>query len=138
MQSARDLVAVVVELASGMKDGEDDLRGRLAAGMAIDGNAATVVDDGDRAVDVNRDVDLVAVSGQRLVDRVVDDLVDQMVQPGRTGRPDVHGRALPHGLQPFENLDLVGAVVIGGPVSVRASAFSDTTTSSTCSSRCSL
>ena len=29
-----------------------------------------------------RDVDLVAEPGQRFVDRVVDDLVDEMMQPG--------------------------------------------------------
>ena len=78
----------------------------------IDGNAAAVVDDGDRAVDVDGDVDLIAEAGQRLVDRVVDDLVDQMVQPARPGRPDVHRRPLANRLQALENLDLVGGVVV--------------------------
>ena len=53
------------------------------------------------------------IPGQRLVDRVVDDLVNQMVQPDRARRPDVHRRALAHGLEAFEHLDLVGAVVVG-------------------------
>ena len=78
----------------------------------IDRDAAAVVDDGDRAVDVDRDVDLIAEAGQRLVDRVVDDFVDEVVQPGRPGRPDVHRRPLADGLEPFEDLDLVGAVVV--------------------------
>ena len=80
--------------------------------MTIDRNAAAVVDDRDRAVDVDRDVDLIAVPGQRLVDRVVDDFVDEMVQAGRTGRADVHRRPLADGLEPFEDLDLVGGIVV--------------------------
>ena len=56
--------------------------------VLVDRNAAAVVDDGHRAVDVNRDVDLVAEAGQRLVDRVVDDLADEVMQPGRSGRAD--------------------------------------------------
>ena len=81
--------------------------------MPIDRNAAAVVDDRDRVVDVNRDVDLIAEAGQRLVDRVVDDLVDEVVQTGRAGRPDVHRRALPHRLEALEDLDLVRAVLVG-------------------------
>ena len=71
--------------------------------------------DGDRAVDVDRDVDLIAEAGQRLVDRVVDDLVDQVMQAGGPGRADVHRRPLADGLEPFEDLDLVGAVVVVAP-----------------------
>jgi hypothetical protein len=61
---------------------------------------------------VDRDVDIAAETRQRLVDRVVDDLVDQMVQPRDAGRADVHGGTLADRLEAFENLDLVGAVVV--------------------------
>ena len=112
VQAARHLVAVVVELAAGVQHGQHDFRGRLAAGVLIDGNAAAVVDDGDRIVDVERDVHLVAVAGERLVDRVVDDLVDQVMESRRTGRADVHRGTLAHGLETLEDLDLVRAVVV--------------------------
>ena len=116
MQTARHLVAVVVELAAGVEHREHDFGRRLAAVVLVDRNAAAVVDDGDRAVDVNRDVDLIAEAGQRLVDRVVDDFVDEMMQSGRPGRPDVHRRPQADGFEAFENLDLVGGIVrhIGG------------------------
>ena len=110
VQTAGHLVGVVLELAAGVQLGHHDLGRRAAVGHRIDRNAAAVVDDRDRVVDVDGDVDLVAVPGQRLVDRVVDDFVDQMVQARCTGRADVHGRPLANGLQAFENLDLVGAV----------------------------
>ena len=121
VQAAGHLVAVVVELAAGVQHGQHDFGRRLAARVAIDRNAAAVVDDGDRVVDVDGDVDLVAEPGQRLVDRVVDDLVDEVMQSGRAGRPDVHGRPLADRLEPLEDLDLVRAVVVGGgAVAVRA------------------
>ena len=106
-----------------MQHRQHDFRGRLAALVAIDRDAAAVVDDRDRSVDVNRHVHLVAESGQGLVDRVVDDFVHEVVQAGRTGRPDVHRGTLPDRFQAFQHLDAVGRVVgdvLCGPVSVVA------------------
>ncbi len=51
------------------------------------------------------DDDVVAVAGQRLVDRVVDDLEHQVVQAGAVGGvADVHAGALAHRLQAFQDL----------------------------------
>jgi hypothetical protein len=80
VQAAGDLVGRVLELAAGMQHCEHDLGGRLAALVPIDRNPAAVIDDRDRVVDVDRDVDLIAEPGQRFVDRVVHDLVDEMMQ----------------------------------------------------------
>ena len=73
--------------------------------MHVGRDAAAVVDDRDRVVEVDGDVDLVAIAGQSLVDGVVDDLVDQVVQPRAGGGADVHGRTLAHRRQSFQNLD---------------------------------
>ena len=112
MQAAGHLVAAAVaELAARVQDGEHDLDGRLALLLHHrDRDAAAVVDDGDRVVGVDRDVDRVAVARQRLVDRVVDDLVDQVVQAAHTGRADVHARPLAHGLEALEDGDVLGVV----------------------------
>src|SRR5262249_38735399 len=112
VQTARDFVAVVVELAARVKHREYDFGRGLAARVPVDGNATAVVDDGDRVVDVNRDIHLIAVPGERFVDRVVDDFVHEVMQTRRTGRPDVHGWAFPDRLKAFQNLDLVRAVVL--------------------------
>ena len=45
-----------------------------------------------------------------LVDRVVDDLVDQVVEARRTRGTDVHPGPLAHGLQALENRDVLGRV----------------------------
>ena len=66
-------------------------------GVDIHRDAAAVVGDGDRVVGVDGDDDAVAVAGQRLVDRVVDDLEDHVVQAGAViGVADVHAGALAH------------------------------------------
>jgi hypothetical protein len=77
---------------------------------------AAVVDHRDGVVDVDGDADRVAEPGQGLVDGVVHHFIDEVVESRRAGRADVHGRALPHGLEPLEDLDLVGAVIGGGGI----------------------
>ena len=111
VQSARDLVAVRIELAAGVQLRHHHLRRRDAfLGVNVDRNAAAVVHDRDRIVDVNRYFNLGRMTSQRLVNGVVDHLVDQVVQPGFAGRTDVHGRTKPNGLESFEHFDTAGIV----------------------------
>ncbi len=106
MQTAGDLVAAAAELSTGVQDGQGEGRGRkLLAGRDVGRDATTVVGDADRTVVVERDDDGVAVAGEGLVDRVVDDLPDQVVEAADTGRADVHTGTLAHRFQAFEDLD---------------------------------
>ena len=73
MKTAGNLVAVVVELAASVQFGQCDFRGAslgfvLVVPLDCRGNAATVVDYGDRVVGVDRDLDLRGVAGQGFVD----------------------------------------------------------------------
>ena len=54
---------------------------------------------------------MMAIAGQGLVDRVVDDLIDQMVKTRHARRADVHAGTLADGFQTLENLDLAGVVL---------------------------
>src|SRR5262249_23276429 len=111
VKTARDLVRRVLELASRVQHGQHDFRGRLAALLVdVDGNAAPIVADGARTVRVQDDLDAVAVAGKRLVDRVVDGLVDQVMQPVRARIADVHRRPPPHGLETLEHLDVTRGI----------------------------
>jgi len=120
VQAARDLVAVLVELAARVQLGERDLGG-AAPGLVLvvhlhpGRDAAPVVGHADRVVAVDGHDDVVAMPGQRLVDGVVDHLEHQVVQTGAVrGVTDVHARALAHRFQPFKDLDGVAAVVARG------------------------
>ncbi len=115
MQTTRNLVAVGVEFAAGMQHGHDDLGSRAPfLGLHVDRNAAAVVDHADRAVGMDRHDDVVAVTGQRFVDGVVDDLENHVVEAGAViGVADVHAGPLANGLESFQDLDFTGIVLVG-------------------------
>ncbi len=115
VQPARDLVAAAVpELAAGVKDGQHDLgRGTTLLRHRLDRDAAAVVLDRAAVVRVEDDADAVAVTGEGLVNRVVDDLVDQVVEAAGTGGADVHAGTFAHRLQSLEDGDVLGAIGVG-------------------------
>ena len=107
MQAARHLVGILVELTAGMKLGHDDLGGGDAF-LLMDGggDAAPVIGDRYRAVAVEHHFDLVAMAGQRLVDGIVDHLIDHMVKARSViGVADIHAGPLAHGVEAAQNLD---------------------------------
>ena len=108
VQAAGDLVGVGVELAAGVQLGHHDLgRRALELVVVLDAgrDAAAVVEHRDRVVGVDRDRDLVAEAGQRLVDRVVDHLEHHVVQAGAVGGvADVHAGRLRTASRPFRTL----------------------------------
>ena len=113
MQTAGDLVAAVAELAARVQHGQRERDRRdLLLGVQVDREASPVVGHPDAVARQQRHRDQVGVPGQRLVDGVVDDLVDEVVQAPLTGRADVHARALAHRLEAFEHLDGVGPVLV--------------------------
>jgi hypothetical protein len=117
VETARDLVGLVGELAAGVERRHHDLRGGAALLLVqVHGDAATVVLDGDRVVAVDDDPDQVAEASDRLVDRVVHHLVDQVVEPRRAGGADVHGRPLADRLQPLQDLDGSSIVLAQAPL----------------------
>ena len=56
------------------------------------------------------DLDRVVVARHRLVDGVVDDLVDEVVEAARAGRADVHPGPEPDRLEAFEDGDVLCGV----------------------------
>ena len=96
VQSAGNLVAVVVKFAARVQRGQRHLHGRFVlGGMHVHGDAAPVVGHADRAVRVHADHHMVAIAGERLVDAVVNHLVNTVVQTPGGGVADIHGRAQP-------------------------------------------
>ena len=120
MQAARHLVGVLVELAARVQFGEYDLGGRAFRHLIIvllypRGDAAPVVAHGARSIGVQRHLAGRRVARENLVDSVVDDLVDHVMETRTVvGVADVHARPLAHGIEAFQHLDAVLAVVVRG------------------------
>ena len=55
---------------------------------------------------------MLTVSGQRFVNGVVHDLIDEVVQTGGGGRADIHTGSFPHRFQTLQNLNLLRAVFL--------------------------
>ncbi len=112
VQAAGDLVAATVaELAAGVEHGEHDFDCRASLLLHHgDGDAPAVVEDRDRVVRVDRNRHLGAETREGLVDRVVDDLVYEVMEPHDAGGSDVHAGALADRLETFENGDVLGVV----------------------------
>jgi hypothetical protein len=111
VQTAGDLVGVLVELAARVQHGHDDLQGgAFLLRMHVGGNAAPVVEHADGVAFQYLDFDIVAESGEGLVDGVVHHLVHQVVQTAVAYVADIHGGTLPHGLKSFQNLDITRTI----------------------------
>ncbi len=84
--------------------------------MLVHRNAAAVIADAEAAIDVDLDLDVAAVTGQRLVDTVVDQLVDEVMQPLGAGVADVHAGALADVGGVTVDLNVFSAVMVGNHV----------------------
>ncbi len=112
VQTTGHRVGVGVELATRVQLGHDHFDGGDALGVHAGRDATAVVDDLDAPIGEQRDLDLRGVARHRLVDRVVDDLPDQVVQATLAGGADVHARAFANRLEAFQNRDGGGTVVL--------------------------
>ncbi len=114
VEAAGDLVAVLVEFATGVKHGHDHFQGGAALlGVDGHGDATTVVLHPDTVVGQDVHIDRIAMPGKGLVDGVVHHLVHQMVQALHADVADVHGRAFPYRLKALQHLDAVRSVAGG-------------------------
>ncbi len=69
-------------------------------GMNAGRDAAAVVAHGAGTVGIEDHVDAVGMAGERLVDRVVDDLMHHVMQARAVvGVADIHARPLAHGVE---------------------------------------
>ena len=113
MEAAGNLVVGAIELAAGMENRKHDLDSGLALRrMHIDRNAAPVILNRERAIGIDEDVDVGAVSSKSLVDGVVDHLIHQVVVATLAGVADIHCRTLADSLHALQNLN-VGGIVVG-------------------------
>ena len=81
--------------------------------MGVDRHAAAIVADGQDIARRKFHLDAAGMAGHRLVHRIVEDFGGQMMQRVDVGAADIHAGAAAHGLQPFQNLDVLGGIGFG-------------------------
>ena len=108
VQTARVLVLPARELAARVQGGQHQLQRRLLEFLLdVDGDAAAVVHHGGRLVILVQDhLDVGGVAVDDLVDRVVDNLPQQVVVALAVGAPDVHAGPPAHRLKALQDLDV--------------------------------
>ena len=112
VQTARDRVAAATELAARVEHRQHELNGGLLlGGVHRHGNTATIVDHAHAAVLEDVHGDLTRVARERLINRVVDDFVHEVVQAALASRTDVHAWAFTNRLEAFEDGDVRGVVM---------------------------
>ncbi len=104
MKTAGRGVPATPELSAGVQFGKNEFEpGEPALRFDIHRDPAPAVRNGDAPVAMQRDFNPVAVTGERLIDGVVDDLPEAVHQPARIRRTDIHARTLANRLEPFED-----------------------------------
>ena len=99
VQTTGNFVGTLVEFTAGMQHGHDNFEsGFLFFFVKVYRNTASVVLYGDRVIFVDGNFDVVAITGERFVDGVVYNLVNQVMESLGTNVADVHGRTLTYSL----------------------------------------
>ena len=116
VQAARHFIGVLIELAAGVQFCHHDFSRaavELVTLVYVSWNTTTVIGHGNGIVGVNGHHDIIAISRQRFVDRVVHHFENHVVQTGAIRCiANVHAGALAHGLQALEHSDGIGAVFV--------------------------
>jgi hypothetical protein len=86
VQTTGYCVAAATEFSSGVKNSKDNFnRGFFLNRVHIHWDSAAVVSDFDPALGGNKDVNVIAVTSQSFIDRVVNDFINQVVKTTGSG-----------------------------------------------------
>ena len=114
VQTAGHRVAAATKLAAGVQLGHHGFNtGDAFARNLINRNASAIVHHANTVVRQDSDFNMAGISSQRLIDRVIDDFVDQVVQTTRTGGADVHTWTDTHGFKTFKYSKVRGLIMLG-------------------------
>ncbi len=106
VQTAGNLVTILVELTAGVEYGHHDLQGTLVLlRVHVNRYTATVILYGNRVILFDMYGYLVAEPCQGLVDRVIYHLIHQVVKTFLRDITDIHCRAFAHRFQSLKHLD---------------------------------
>ena len=80
MKTAGNRVTATAELTASVQDGHNDLNRWLVLGrVLVNGNTASVIDDANATIGQDRDLNMVRVASQGLVNGVIYNLIHQVM-----------------------------------------------------------
>ena len=112
VQTAGDLVCILIEFSAGMQRGIDDTLRRHAHLMHVNRDASAVIPDFGRAVLMKDHRYIFAVAGQMLVHRVVSHFIQQMIHALIADAADVHAGPAADRLQAFQHRDRICIITV--------------------------
>src|SRR5206468_3954915 len=114
VQARGNLISILVELGAGADGRHDDFQRRpLGFGMLVHGDSAAVVVHAQAAIDVDLHEDVPAVAGQRFIDAVIHQFVNEVVQAAGRNISDIHAGTLPNVGGIAKYLHIIRAILIG-------------------------
>ena len=106
MKTSGNLIRFGVEFPTRVKSCHHHFRGGLFfLFMERDRDASTVVDNGHAGIHMNGHIDLRAVADNGFIDAVIHDFVNEVMKTFGSCTPDIHGRPLADGFQPFKDFN---------------------------------
>ena len=113
VQTTAGLVGGIIEFTAGMKSREYQALRTDSFFVHSHGNTTSVIFHGCGAVGFQCHLYRITISGQMLVHRVVNNLIDKVVQALAGDTADVHAGTLADGFETFQHGNAVGIIRIG-------------------------
>ena len=114
VQTAGYGIRLAAEFSAGMEHGHNCFQGGyFSGGVNPHRDTAPVVLDADGFILFNNGGNLITAAGHSFIDAVIDNFVNQMMEPALVGAADVHPGTPPHRLQATENENILGGIFGG-------------------------
>ena len=115
VQTTRYFITVLIEFTAGVQHRQHDFESRLALLLVhIGGDTSTVILYGDRVVLVDGYLDVGAITRQSLVDRVIDNLINQVVQTLFAHITNIHCGSFAYCFKTFQHLNTGSRILLLG------------------------
>src|SRR5215212_10015177 len=94
-----------------MKYGHNDFKSTASfLGMDTGWDSTAIIFNRNRIVFMYGNENILAMTGEGLVDGIVHHLIYEVMQSLHTNIANIHGRALTHGFKSFQNLNRIGTI----------------------------
>jgi len=111
MEASRGLICRLGEFTAGMEFGHGQLESGNTRFMFVNGNAGTIVRDGNLAIEMEVDSDIVGSVGDGLIKGVIGDFGEEVVKTFFVGGADIHPGTFANRLETLEDGDIFSCVL---------------------------